>query len=111
MYPGVRRGMRKNIVAVVVSSTSQLRPASVDPPQLGPTSCQAAAESLRQSPACLSPRLGSPPQQPPHSSFLPSPSSLPPCCCNTEHTPVLQRSALPLDQLPQVVFKAFGSVA
>lgn len=77
MYPGVRRGMRKNIVAVVVSSTSQLRPASVDPPQPGPTSCQAAAVSPSVSCVSLAPARISPPaaaaQQLPAQSLLSAP--------------------------------------
>lgn len=53
IYPGVSRGMRKNIV--VLSGVSQLR-LSVDPPQLAlGASCQAAAVPLRQPRLCLSP--------------------------------------------------------
>lgn len=77
IYPGVSRGMRKNIV--VLSSVSQLR-LSVDPPQLAlRASCQAAAVPLRQPRRlCLSPGSDLPQQKQQQLSAV-SVLSAPPC--------------------------------
>lgn len=97
--------MRKNIV-VVLSSVSQLRP-SVDPPQLVlKASCQAAAVSLRQPNLRLTPVSDLPQQQLSAVSLVYAPRvemQNAHLCCRD-----LPRG---VDPLPQVVFKAFGSVA
>lgn len=81
IYPGVSRGMRKNIVAVL-SNVSQLRP-SVDPPQLALRGVLpgSSAFSLSAYSASLT-RLRSPPS----SSFLLCRSPLPPLLKCRTHT-------------------------
>lgn len=94
IYPGVSRGMRKNIVVV-------------DPPRLVlKAPWQAAAVSLRQPTLRLSPVSDLPQQQLCAVSLV----SVPPAEVQNAH---LCCRDLPcgVDQLLQVVFKAFGSVA
>lgn len=95
IYPGVSRGMRKNIV--VLSGVSQLRLA-VDPPQLALlVSCQAAAVPLRQPCLCLSPGSDLPRQKQQQLSAVSLPSAPPLLKCR-------------VDQLPQVVFKPLAAL-